>query len=457
METSWKIWTKKSSVNASHERANIAARFGILHVFKEKLLQDQEIVSCEGEFHEMPLNYAVRGGHLELVQFLLDSPLLLSQLRSSDSSEAESSSPQSSTLHSTFRRAIFDAVDRGSAAMVDVLVKFCVREKIQAESPSFSPYSLLHKAIKRGPSICRALLGQRDTAEGSTKATISEIGLQFESNRDLKSLLEIAVVLQNHTAIALLSGIEANMDAHWAETYTRLYQAVSSGDLKALITLVDHEARAKVISGDHSLILCAARFSDNPGVVRYLIDTLHQNPNFKDESGELPVYSALSWLDSNYLHMHNSKGREECVKILLEKLDVSNPQRIYRRVLIHAADDRKWDLVRFVAARKDLDKGSRNDCMVTWLKSVHPHGNSSLCKALLDIDTVSEQERIDEATTWLKLAHSRENFSMCQALLDMGAVPEPDMMPKGMKKISSGRMRAHMLGHWYWEQIRMRL
>lgn len=381
-------------------------------------------------------------------------------MRTHDSSQAESSSSQNSTLHSAFRCAIFDAVGLGSAAIVDVIIKFCVRERVRADLPSSARDhyfgSLLNRAITRDPSVWKALFGLYDTAEGFTKATRAELGLQVEANKDLMTLLEKAVISRNHAAIELLLVMAADMEAHWAEPYTLLYKAVFREDLKALIKLLDHGARTEALTGDHSPVTCAARHSNNPDVMRCLIDTLHQNPNVKDGSGKLPISLVLSRLDEGYrlglddeYRLEIFKGMEECVKMLLERLDVSNPQHIYLKVLNLAPKRKRWDLVHSVAARKDLDKDIRNDCMVTWLKGEHHSGNIAMCEALLDFHAVPEQEMIDEAATWLRMAHSRENFPVCKALLDRGAVPEPEMM-KDMEVLLTGTKRFKMLGQWYY-------
>ncbi|KAJ0109363.1 ankyrin repeat protein [Diaporthe amygdali] len=450
LEMSWKIWNRRSLVKVPCKRAHIAAWFGIASVFKSNLLRDEEIIACEGEPPRMPLNFAVRGGHLQLVELLLEFKPILSHLRMPDDSQAELCSSQSPTLHSRFRSAIVDAVEFGPGAMVDVLIKFCARERIQAELPNSETGGLLHRAIRKDSSIYKALFGQHNTSEGFTKATISEIGLQLEAKLYQETPLMAAVVYENPTAVDLLLGVGASIEACGTSGDSALRQAVMRGNFEVFIKLLDHGANMDVEAKEKPLISLAAQFSHNVDIIRYLIDSLHQNPNERHEN-KLPIEYALSSLERYYGDQRRDeeriKGQEEVVKVLLQRLDIDDPQHIYRTVLTMAAEHGRSDLVKVLLETLDIE--DPQDLYRTVLRLAAKHGSSDLVDFMASKKDFDKDSRDDWMCTLLKEAQCDSNFRMCKALLDGGAVLGQEI-EKEIETFPSGLKRVQIVGRWYY-------
>ncbi|KAK1845597.1 ankyrin repeat protein [Colletotrichum chrysophilum] len=236
LATSWKMFTKARTGKVPLKRAHIAALFGILHVFEGRFLTPEETFAYEGDPRRMPLYFAVREGHADVVKLLLDSPALLRQLRVPETFHENVFHSQNPAPHSAIRAMLAEAVEVRSATTVDVLIKFCAREQLRAEVPR-ETWPLVDRASREDTSVLKALVGQHNTAEGFSIETIAELGLQIEPSLVSYTPLLYAASKGNVGVVELLWRFGANLEARDGLGKTPLRCAVESGRLDVVIRL----------------------------------------------------------------------------------------------------------------------------------------------------------------------------------------------------------------------------
>lgn len=453
LATSWKMFAKARTGKVPLKRAHIAALFGILHVFEGRFLTPEETFAYEGDPRRMPLYFAVREGHADVVKLLLDSPALLRQLRVPETFHENVFHSQNPAPHSAIRAMLAEAVEVRSATTVDVLIKFCAREKLRAEVPR-ETWPLVDRASREDTSVLKALVGQHDTAEGFSIETIAELGLQIEPSLVSYTPLLYAASKGNVGVVELLWRIGANLEARDGLGKTPLRCAVESGRLDVVIRLHNYGAKVDVEGREEPLLSLAAR-SGNVDVVYYVINNLGQNPNEKDVDNHLPIQSALSSLERCYslskLRDESVERHEEVVKVFLSKLDIDNPQSMYQSALQLALENKSPSLPHYVASEmiKNSDSSDPQPLYHSIMRQAIVYGKCDIVDLLISQADFDINGRSENDTTALEIAQEYGFRRICEALLDGGAVSgDIETLPTGLQRVK-------IPGGWYyWKRRR---